>query len=295
MISAKPTPTGIAASGWLSRDALAHYRVWDSMYWPRQSGPERSWITSFEALLPQLDRFGIERVCVDFPLGLDAATPDPLSADESRKITEGLERWPDRLLGFAVLNAAHPRSSLDHLDRWVKDGPMVGLLFPSSAHSLVCTDPKLDRIVTRAHQLGAVIMQHTWDKTGGKDSTGESTSADLAQLARRHPRITFVCVHAGGEWEKGIRAVQDCPNVVVETSGFDPTAGFIEMAVRELGAARIIYGGHLPSRSLGTELGKVLGADISDADRRLILGGNLRRLLRPILTRKGFPPEKIAP
>jgi len=67
----------------------------------------------------------------------------------------------------------------------------------------------------------------------------------------------------------------------VETSGFDPTAGFIEMAVRELGAERIIFGSHLPSRSLGTELCKVTAANISEADKRLILGTNFRQLLTP--------------
>src|SRR4051812_9993902 len=99
-----------------------------------------------------------------------------------------------------------------------------------------------------------MIMQHTWFKAGGKDDPGESTPAELAELARRHRDMTFVSAHAGGDWERGIRAVRDCPNVLVETSGFNPTAGFIDLAVRELGAERIIYGGHLMSRSLATEL-----------------------------------------
>lgn len=74
--------------------------------------------------------------------------------------------------------------------------------------------------------------------------------------------------------------------IYAETSGFDPTAGFIEMAVRELGAERIVFGSHLPSRSLGTEFGKIYGADISLEQRQLILGKNLRRLLDPVLRLK---------
>ncbi|MFN9911880.1 MAG: hypothetical protein ACK53L_04810, partial [Pirellulaceae bacterium] len=53
-------------------------------------------------------------------------------------------------------------------------------------------------------------------------------------------------------------------------------------------AQRILFGSHLPSRSLGTELGKVLTAAISEEDKHQILGGNLRRLLGPILQRKGL-------
>jgi predicted TIM-barrel fold metal-dependent hydrolase len=52
------------------------------------------------------------------------------------------------------------------------------------------------------------------------------------------------------------------------------------MAVRELGAERVVFGSHLPSRSLGTELGKILFAGLSEAQKRLVLGGNYRRLLR---------------
>ena len=85
---------------------------------------------------------------------------------------------------------------------------------------------------------------------------------------------------AGGEWEKGIRAVRDSPNILVETSGFDATAGFIEMAVRELGEDRIVWGSHLPSRSLGTELGKVVGANVPEEAKKKILGENYRKLLR---------------
>ena len=110
--------------------------------------------------------------------------------------------------------------------------------------------------------------------------------AELAELARRFPAQKFLCAHAGGEWERGIRAVKDTPNVLIETSGFDATTGFIEMAVRELGARRIVFGSHLPSRSLGTELSKIVAADITEQDKRLILGENYRTLLRPILRTK---------
>ena len=129
-------------------------------------------------------------------------------------------------------------------------------------------------------------MQHTWFKTGGKQGPGESTPSELAQLAALYPKQKFLCAHAGGEWEQGIRAVRESPNILIETSGFDPTAGFVDMAVRDLGAERIVFGSHLPSRSLGTELGKVIAADIPERDKQKILGENYRNLLEPILDSK---------
>jgi predicted TIM-barrel fold metal-dependent hydrolase len=107
----------------------------------------------------------------------------------------------------------------------------------------------------------------------------------LAELAARFPGQKFICAHAGGEWEQGLRAVENSPNVLVETSGFDATAGFIEMAVRELGSERIVFGSHLPTRSLGTELSKVVAAEISEQEKFRILGENFRELVRSVPAR----------
>jgi len=60
------------------------------------------------------------------------------------------------------------------------------------------------------------------------------------------------------------------------------------MAVRELGAERVLYGSDAGGRSFASQLAKVYGAEIPDAARRLIFAGNLKRLLRPILSEKGI-------
>ena len=182
------------------------------------------------------------------------------------------------------LNANDVAASLDALNRWLRDGPMIGVYFRGGGvGSLTCTHPNFHPLIERIAELRGVIMQHTWFVTGGKQSPGSSTPSELAELAAKYPEQKFVCAHAGGEWQRGIRAVQSSPNILVETSGFDASAGFIEMAVRELGADRVVFGSHLPSRSLGTELSKIIAAEISEADKRLILGENFRKLIqRPV-------------
>jgi predicted TIM-barrel fold metal-dependent hydrolase len=60
------------------------------------------------------------------------------------------------------------------------------------------------------------------------------------------------------------------------------------MAVRELGAERVLYGSDAAGRSFASQLGKVMGADIPETARRLVLGENLRRMLTPILRSKGL-------
>ena len=70
--------------------------------------------------------------------------------------------------------------------------------------------------------------------------------------------------------------------------GGDPVAGITEMAVRELGAERVIYGSDAAGRSFASQLAKVYGAAIPEDAKRLIFAANLKRLLGPILADKGI-------
>jgi predicted TIM-barrel fold metal-dependent hydrolase len=76
-------------------------------------------------------------------------------------------------------------------------------------------------------------------------------------------------------------------NLYSDLAGSDPTSGFVEMAVRELGAERVIYGSDVGGRSFASQLGKVRGAMIPQAARERILAANLRGLMMPILKAKG--------
>lgn len=267
-------------------EQLRSYRIWDSYFTPAHGHPGKD---GFSATLADMTRSErpialghFEKLCLFSHVGIgttgDAAVEELLRA-RPELVLKPFEQWPEKLLGMIQLNSNDVKASLAAIDRWLGDGPMIGVYFPGGGPGAVaCSDPRLVPLVEAVIERKGVIMQHTWNKTGGKQGPGESTPAELAIVAARYPEQVFVCAHAGGEWEQGIRAVRDSPNVWIETSGFDATAGFIEMAVRELGEDRIVFGSHLPSRSLGTELTKVTTAAISEEAKRKILGGNFRRL-----------------
>ncbi|HEX3869668.1 MAG TPA: amidohydrolase family protein [Pirellulales bacterium] len=236
-------------------------------------------------LVEVADRMGIERVCVymGYPFTHNP-TPERLR-EENDMVLRALEHWHDRAFGFVYVSGEHVEASLAELDRCVRDGPMVGVKLWVARH---CNEADIDPIIRRAIELKAVIFQHTWIKTGLDNFPGESTPMDLAAMARRFPDYPFICGHTGGTWEIGIRAVRPLKNVSVDLAGSDPTAGFTEMAVRELGADRVIYGSDAAGRSFASQLAKVHGARIDDGAKRLIFRDNLRNLLLPILRDKGM-------
>lgn len=266
-----------------ARSAPKQDGIWD-VHCHISSGPGGTPEERIVRLIQFADRLGIERIVISLgsPLRSDPA-PQELR-DENDQVLRALGRFPDRAFAFVYLNPNHLEFSLQELERCVRDGPMVGVKLWVARR---CNAPELDPIAERAAALDVPILQHTWLKVGG-NSPGESTPYDIVELAGRHPQVSFICAHAGGDWEKGIRIVRAAGNVSIDLAGFDPTAGMVEMAVRELGAERVIFGSDSPGRSFASQLGKVLGAEIPEASRKLIQGGNLRRMLTPILKTKGY-------
>ncbi len=235
-------------------------------------------------LLQHADRMGIERIVVCMGTSfVEDPSPDQLHKANG-EVLAAINHAPQCILGFVYVSPKHPRESLREIDRCIADGPMVGVkLWVATS----CRRPELDPIVRRAVELKAPLLQHTfWHAKG--NPPGESTPADLAVLAARHPDASFICAHTGADWERGIRDIRTAKNVVGEICGSDPTAGFVEMAVRELGAERVSYGSDAGGRSFASQLAKVYSADLPETVKRLILGGNLRRLLQPILATKGL-------
>lgn len=234
-------------------------------------------------LIRFMDRMRIERVMLSLGYPLLEDPPPEQLREENNQVLRAIQRWPDRTLGFVYLNPNHLAFSLEEFDRCVRDGPMIGVKLWVARR---CNAPELDPIVERAAAAQAVILQHCWFNLKG-NLRGESTPHDLVELATRHPKAAFIDAHTGGDWELGIRAIQPVKNIATCIAGFDPTSGVVEMAVRELGAERVIFGSDAAGRSFASQLAKVMGAEIAEPAKRLILGENLRRTLMPILRAKG--------
>jgi uncharacterized protein len=262
-----------------------HLRIWDVHSHlgnvPGDTPEER-----MESLVRFMDRIGIERVILSqgFDQYIEHPTPDQIR-EENDRVMQAVHRFPDRAYGSVYLSPDHVDFSVQEFDRCVRDGPMIGI--GEIEADKRCSAPELDSIAERAAALKVPILQHTWLKVGGNEP-GESTPYDVVELAQRHPNVQFICAHTGGDWERGIRIIRGTKNICAEVAGFDPTAGVTEMAVRELGAERVVYGSDVGGRSFASQVAKVLGADIPIEAKELILGGNLRRIYAPILKAKGY-------
>ncbi len=270
----------LAASA-AAAESAQRYRIWD-MHCHLDGFPGATTEARMDSLARFADRMGVERYILSLPRYADP-TPDQLRTIND-ELLRALKHAGGRALGMVYVNPNYVEASLREFDRCVRDGPMVGIKLWIARH---CNEPELDPIVERAEPMQALVFQHTYMKNQG-NLPGESTPTEVAELARRHPKANIVLGHTGADWEMGIRAVRHLKHVTLDLAGSDPTAGFADMAVREVGAERVLYGSDVPGRSFASQLAKVLGADIPDSAKEAILGGNLRRLLAPVMRAKGM-------
>ena len=283
-----------AEYGLPTRDELVSYRIWDN-HFHGFLGPNP--IEQYESNQFFVDRMGIEH-SISQEIGGTLEKPfAPYPFDAA--ILKIMERDKARLSGRTPIDPAFPEESCAKIEKWIRHGPCIGIKYPGTgAKAITCSHPNNDPIIRLAADLGVHVYIHTWLKVGGTprlpgggNLESESTPMDVAKLAERFPDVPLICGHSGGDWELGVRAMRPFKNVLLEFSGSDPHSGMVDYAIKELGADRLVWGGHGPSRSYATELGKVFDADISKDDRMRIFGGNLRRICAGIFQKKGMKIE----
>jgi predicted TIM-barrel fold metal-dependent hydrolase len=268
---------------------LKDLRIWSDHYHGLAGG-----LKQHEEMMFYIRRMGIEKV-ISLDIGSiedDALVPSPYD-DEERKI---LETNKSQILGIIRIDPGFPDESCAKMEKWIRHGPCIGVKYLLEKNGITCSHPNNDKIIRLAAELGAVVYIHTWLKVGGStrfpgggNSPGESTPMDVAILAKRFPNVPMICGHSGGDWELGARAVRPYENVLFEFAGSHPHSGSVDYAVNELGVNRIVWGDHGPSRSLATELSKVLDASLTQSERMKIFGENYRRTWAKLFQNKGIP------
>lgn len=108
----------------------------------------------------------------------------------------------------------------------------------------------------------------------------EEASCDaLHSLCRNHPRLPVVLAGAPFRLSRMVYALlAGTSNLYIDTSQFQLHCG-IEDLTLEFGAERLLFGTFTPHFSPGPSVMAVKYARISDEEKGMIAGGNLRRLL----------------
>jgi predicted TIM-barrel fold metal-dependent hydrolase len=189
---------------------------------------------------------------------------------------KNIEWFPDFFIGFCFLNPVLGRTAVRREVKRCVDLGFKGIKLEICNNA---RDKVMGPVMEVAEEYDIPVLQHTADMTVMKARKLHSDPADTASLGRRFPNAKIIMAHLTASGLRGTLEIQDVPNVYVDTSAFLPFAGRLEFALEKLGADRILYGTDLVIRDIPAQLGRILGAEMSAADRDKILYANAAKLL----------------
>ena len=186
----------------------------------------------------------------------------------NREVARIVASRPDRFWGFAFVNAA-------------RDAGRVGALIREAVERHRFRGIKVHRYDARLSREICDVAR-AWRLPVLYDPMGEVSVVDLT--AEEYPDVAFIIPHLGSfadDW-RAQRAFIDIlarhSNVHTDTSGVRRFDLLVE-AVERAGPRKILFGSDGPWLHPGVELAKVRALGLDPAAERLVLAGNLLRLL----------------
>lgn len=141
---------------------------------------------------------------------------------------------------FAAVNPNFTSHALSEIERGVRQGA-IGVKLAAGRRA---DDVLLDDVAVIAAAHGLPVLQHVWQhRRRDWPNQDASDGLDLARLAARHPRTTFLLAHigGGGDYAHTFPAVRDLTNIVMDLSGSGIDRGMLDMALAEVGSERLLW------------------------------------------------------
>ena len=175
--------------------------------------------------------------------GFSSPTYFPSPADVSAGNDAMLDiaaRERRRVRMYVTVNPNYTEHAVKEIERCVARGA-IGVKLLASRRA---DDPLLDPIAEIAGEHHLPVLHHIWQHRRREWPSQEiSDGSDLARLAGRHPRTSFILAHigGGGDYAHTFPALVDTPNVFPDLSGSGVDRGMLDDAIATLGASRLLW------------------------------------------------------
>lgn len=188
----------------------------------------------------------------------------------NRVMAEAHEKYPDRILAYAVGSPHYPDTDWD--DYFLRDNRFFGMKAVPFVQGTAGIDhPGLTPMYEYANEKGLPVLFHSWQDYETRAATA---------VAKRYPNAKFILGHAAyTSRDAAVEACRSCENVLLETTMSSPIEGDLEWIVGKVGADRVAYGSDLTAFACSHILGTILLARLSDTEKEKILGMNARNFL----------------
>ena len=196
------------------------------------------------------------------PSGHPATT---LSSDSKARdgVSEHLVAGEDHIRG------THPKAKAAITRR--KPLGFVGIKL-HNASGFSYTDAGYAEALAAANERHALVLLHTWGRPEELD--------EVRQLSDACPDVSIILAHAGSQREDlYVKVARECENVHLDLCLSLSRRGLVERLVAGAGVEKVLWGSDALFLSMTQQVGKVLGARLSEDEKVQVLAGNAHRLL----------------
>lgn len=233
-----------------------------------------------DALVEGAKKLGFNKIVCSTPIADDPLCPPEDFCRVNKVVKAAMDRHPDFLEGMAFVNAGYFKEAINEVRHCVEDLGMCGVKL---YHHYFINEPVLFPLIETCIDLDIPILMHAGKSMNPKhhaDQPRLSGGSEFADIAKRYPEATFIQAHigGGGDWQWHVDALEDAKNVFLDVGGTVYDSPMIERCVAQLGADRIVFA---TDGVYFAATGRILGADISDEDKKTILAGKgLQKFLK---------------
>jgi predicted TIM-barrel fold metal-dependent hydrolase len=259
----------------LTKEAVAETRreIYDAhLHIPSDNGENFQWnlvTRNMPEFVAYLDKCGVRRGVISSSLSNVAKTPEEYRLG-NREVAKYSEKYTGRFRPSCVVTPFQVDEALREIEECRKLGFVwLGEFCNYMTHYRYDT-PEWAQVMQLAAKLNMVIQIHT-------------DVAEMRYLADHFPRNTIVFPHLGGNKKDiadRIAIVAAHPNCSIDISGSgQERVGILELAVKEIGADRVLYGSDFTINEPSGVIARVDNAFLTPEDREKILYKNVQRLI----------------
>jgi len=191
------------------------------------------------------------------------------------------EKFKDFLYMYFVYNPNFPDLSMKILEKYLNDNIVVGIKIHPSWHFCYPNDKNYEKIWDFAEDRQIPVLTHSWNPDVPNKAQKFSDPFLFEEIVKKHPKLKLILAHAGGRGEmlfKVIQLLNAYENLYVDFAGDIFVPGLIEEYVEKIGSKRILFGSDIPWVDVRFQLINILNCNISDEDRKNILGLNAKEI-----------------
>jgi predicted TIM-barrel fold metal-dependent hydrolase len=209
-----------------------------------------------------------------------------LCVETNDYILEAIARYPERLIGFCIIQPLAGDKALKELERCARNGVKgIGEMRPDVQDFDLKDSSVMRPVIETAVKHNLIFLTHASEPVGHQYfGKGNITPEAIYPFILNFPDLKVVCAHWGG----GLPFYALMPEVAEALSNvyFDTAATpflykpqIFKQVSDIIGSDRILFGSDYPLLSPKRIIDQLESTGLSQEDKAKILGGNAQRLL----------------